>query len=393
MTALALLVLAPQSLSGCLVEAVPPPAVEAVQSAVSTIGASDRFIAVGNVNSSNSDPQPGVCILYERGALDTEVSFSEVLTPPNNDEFTRFGFATATVDDLLVVCAPGPSTTVPMPPIRAAALVYRHDGTAWQLESTLESPRSQDGDRYATSVAVAKVDGVERIAIGAYGQVPEIPGVTSEEGAVFVFENAGSGWSLIDEVNPSRSDAPFHVGRRIVFDGRTLIASDQNSSGRGSDAYVFRYDETFGFWRQEAILPDTVGYDVDEDSLWIAAYDRFADRTDVLEAARDPDLGAWTASTTPLFSVETRALDLAADAGNLLLGFAPPPRFVLHAQDVSGAWAPVWRAQALETESSPFIQANMFGPLNFSRGQLVVAVSFSLFAPYAPVYVVDPTCQ
>lgn len=386
MPALCLLAVAAQSVSGCILEAVPPTAYAAAQDAPPQVGSSDRWLAIGNDEYPSQVVPDGIVLVYRRGQDDTELFFDAAIDSPVTGEHANFGAWTAVTESLLVVGAPGGVNTGPSSPFDGAAVVYRHDGSNWLLEAILTSPRSQVRDRYAITVAVASSGGVDRIAVGA-------PGQDQSRGAVFLFEHDGSSWAFVEELNPSLATSPFDVGERVSFDGSTLVASEVRRGGAGTLAHIFRFDPGFGFWREEDQLPDTVGFALQGDSVIYGRYDRFADRTDILEAVRDPVSGSWSDSGPPLVSLPRRTEELATESGRLLITSWTSPYLALYEEETDGTWSENWQPPTLENHSGSPIQTPLYGTGSFSRRQVVSVAPGTFPLPYDRVVIVDPECN
>ncbi len=392
MTTSLILAMAAQSVSGCLVEVSPPSEFQFAQSTVTPIASTDRWIVLGNAEFPGQNQPDGIVLVHERGALDDEVHFSAALDSPVVGDWAQFGYATAVYDDLLVIGAPGPFNALPSTPFVGAAYVYRYDGLAWRLEATLPSPRPQLRDRYAMSVAVGKHDGREIVMVGAYGQIPRSSTSSQAHGAIFAFKRRGADWSLSDEINPADAAIPRSFGEVIAFDGQTLIThSDRGSSPEGT-THVLRYSAPLGEWLEEAALPNSVGFDIDEDTIYFATYDRFADSSDVLVATRDSALGAWSHAGPPLFSLSFEVTGLGFDQGRLLVTRPLPPRLFLFEPGVTGAWTQTWQPTRIEAENTSSVALFPFGEPRFSRDQVVLAVGGNGPFTGSQVFLADTSC-
>ena len=155
---------------------------------------------------------------------------------------SRFGFALAAEQDLLVVGAPGPADeSAP-----GRAYVFRRTGTTWTEEAVLQAPSPINGDNFGASVAVR----VERVAAGTTESiVVGAPRAGSVPGSAYVFVRDGSAtWTSVAVTSPSGDGQG--LGAAVAFDvDHILVGAPRTNSSAGA---VYRYNldgtapQTFG---------------------------------------------------------------------------------------------------------------------------------------------------
>ena len=194
---------------------------------------------------------PGVVVLAISGMAHTSSGQCEIdeLLAADGLAFDEFGTAVAISGDVLVVGAPrhdenGSSS--------GAAYVYRFDvkgsGT-WAKEAKLLPVDVQTGDRFGYSVAV---DG-NVIVVGAYGDDDN----GGAAGAAYVFRSEGSMWLEEAKLLASDGASPDYFGYAVAINGNVAVAGAYRDSDNGvvaGSAYVFRFNDENGGWRQEAKL-------------------------------------------------------------------------------------------------------------------------------------------
>lgn len=195
----------------------------------------------------------GVVVLAISGMAHTSSGQCEIdeLLAADGLAFDEFGTAVAISGDVLVVGAPRHDENGSN---SGAAYVYRFNvkgsGT-WAQEVKLLPAEVQTGDRFGGSVAI---DG-NVIVVGAHGDDDH----GGDAGATYVFRYNPdvSGWleeAKLVGLDVASSD---YFGFSVAINGNVAVAGAYRDSDNGyvsGSAYVFRFNEESGGWRQEAKL-------------------------------------------------------------------------------------------------------------------------------------------
>jgi hypothetical protein len=120
-----------------------------------------------------------------------------------------------------------------------AAFVYQESGGAWNLETTLYSPRPANSDQFGAAVAT---DGKE-IVIGA--PLDNLRG--SDAGAAFGWADVGGVWTSSGELVPTDNVASDQFGSQVDIDSTLALVGSTANDLRGSSAgMVWSFRSHFG---------------------------------------------------------------------------------------------------------------------------------------------------
>ncbi|MEM6571624.1 MAG: hypothetical protein AAF957_24645 [Planctomycetota bacterium] len=138
-----------------------------------------------------------------------------------------------------------------------AVCVFGRDAAGWTERAKLFAPDAAESDGFGSSVAVG--DGV--VVVGARG-VDEDPFYFAA-GAVYVFEETASGWTLADRLTLPDIDIGDAFGTQISLDGGRFavgVSAKDNEFGDNAGA-VYVYEHTAAGWELDArvVTPD-LGY-------------------------------------------------------------------------------------------------------------------------------------
>ena len=157
-----------------------------------------------------------------------------------------------------------------------AAYIFEDTGSGWTQVAKLTAADAGADDRFGDAVAIIG----NTVIVGA-------PKHNSEWGAVYVFQNTGSGWTQVAELVASGFSYLF--GRSVAISDNTILVGGSGNSSRGS-AYVF--ENSGSGWVQTATLiaSDGAAGDAFSDSLAISG------GVAVIGAAKDDDHGTSSGS-------------------------------------------------------------------------------------------------
>lgn len=187
-------------------------------------------------------PQAGSVRVYRRTG--SQWNEDALLLPPLAGEI-GFGAAVAVAGDTLAIGAPLAAVAAPA---SGAIFVYRHSGTAWQLEATLAAGSGQHDDRLGAALAL---DGDLLVAGAPRAEAGESPNA----GAVLVFRRGAGGWA-----EEARLVAPLpsgfdNLGAALDVQGDLLLAGcaeDDDAGGAAGAAHLFH--RAGGRWLHQAVL-------------------------------------------------------------------------------------------------------------------------------------------
>ncbi len=174
----------------------------------------------------------------------------------------RHGAAVALEGDLLLAGTPsdGPSAAAEA----GSVTVYRRVGTGWIEETRIQPADAAGhgqgtgvpdfGDRFGTSV---ELDGATAF-IGSPGQDQ----AGQEAGAVYVYADAGTAWTLQTKLVASDPAQGDELGTAVAVDGIWAVAGAPRKDDLGTDsgaAYVFRFDGASWSQDQKLVASDGGG--------------------------------------------------------------------------------------------------------------------------------------
>lgn len=186
----------------------------------------------------------GVARVFVRSG--TAWTLEQELTASDASAGSQFGRDCAIDGDTIVIGAPSVD----------AAYVFVRSGTTWSEEQRLSDPAATDDGAFGIDVAI---DG-DRIAVGGgfFGGSGSLPG------SVWVWDRAGTTWTLNARVEPSDGAAEDSFGQGVSIEGDWLAvgaARDHEPFMDQGSAYLFRYDGAA--WCEEAKVtaPDATAAD------------------------------------------------------------------------------------------------------------------------------------
>jgi choice-of-anchor B domain-containing protein len=128
-----------------------------------------------------------------------------------------FGASLALAGDVLVAGAPGSNGGA------GAAYVFRRNGGAWELESTLQPNQSERGLAFGAAVAVRG----SAVLVGA-------PGMNGRTGAVLTYARQADGsWTQTSPLFPFDGSTRTQFGAAIAFDGSDAWVGAPGADGVG----------------------------------------------------------------------------------------------------------------------------------------------------------------
>lgn len=203
----------------------------------------DRVIA-GAYTPGLNESEFGRAYVYRRvaGVWQEEA----LLAPSLPAERDGFGISVAIENDVAVVGA----FYFNDPPDTGKAFVFRWNGSAWIEEAVLLAPGTVGYDFFGRSVAMSG----DRIAVGA----PSDDMGDGAPGSVYVFKYNGSGWAQEARVRPTDDETDKGFGSSVALRGNRLAVGapdDQTVSSNNGAVYVFEWNGAS--WQQQAKLLPT----------------------------------------------------------------------------------------------------------------------------------------
>ena len=201
-----------------------------------------NFIVAGAAQDDAGAPQSGSVSVFEYDGISWDGGFK---LPHSASLGQNFGWS-ADIDGNVIVA--GAPHDVTFGNGAGWANVYRYDGTAWNLEQTLQPGDGVTFDTFGQSVAVQG----NTIVVGA----PNNDAVAFESGAAYVYRYSAGAWvqeaKLIDAAGAFGDDfgVSVDVSGTVAFVGSIF---DDDVGGNAGSAFVFR-DLGGGVWTQEAQL-------------------------------------------------------------------------------------------------------------------------------------------
>jgi hypothetical protein len=207
----------------------------------SAVAFDSRGLIVG-ANGLGAQPpfDPGAVYVFTVG---TDLDEAQRLTPSDTGNDDAFGSSLAVDGDLLVVGAPYRDGAAF---IQGAAYVFEwFDGIGYVEQVKLLAPDGAAFDFFGHSVAVSGT----HVAVGAPGR----DGAAANEGAVYLFERDGFGWTFDAKLTASDAGAKDGFGRSVVLAGDSVIvgAPFAGLENLGA-AYVF--DGSASGWTEGQVL-------------------------------------------------------------------------------------------------------------------------------------------
>jgi hypothetical protein len=132
-----------------------------------------------------------------------------------------------------------------------AVYVFADAGSGWSLQQKVVASPSLPAERFGTALAIHG----DRLAIGA-------PGADGEAGAVYVFERSGASWTQTERLQAFDASAGDALGSSVALDGNFILTgaprwapTQPGAYGHGA-AYVFVFVSPN--WMQQSRLVPTL---------------------------------------------------------------------------------------------------------------------------------------
>jgi hypothetical protein len=160
------------------------------------------------------------------------------VTPSNATNAMSFGWAVATEGNLMVIGAPANENAI------GAAYVFARTGSGWQQMAELTASDGADGDFFGFAVGISG----NTVVVGAPDHAV---GGSFQQGAVYIFVRAATGWSDMTEtaeLTVSDGQTGDLLGYSVAIQGNTVVGGAGNASPNGSTsegaAYIFVQPDT-----------------------------------------------------------------------------------------------------------------------------------------------------
>jgi hypothetical protein len=216
------------------------------------VAATGTVVAVGApaAPTTSEDPQPGAVYVYsEPRAGWSNGSYGTKVVPIGSAGGDAFGFSVAFAGRDLVVGAPG--VDVDGHHAQGAVYVFAPEGNAWTQVAELTAADGAADDQFGFSLSAQ--NGVT--IVGAPGTSFTTGGLlkseTSAQGAAYIFSEGTSGWSRSSqtaELTASNGATDDSFGTSDALSGSTAAVGAPNASGgqgaRAGAVYVFEEAES-----------------------------------------------------------------------------------------------------------------------------------------------------
>ncbi len=174
----------------------------------------------------------------------------------------RFGSAVALRANTAVIGMPDALDPDGGAPV-GAAVVYTRDGLAWERTAVLSPPASERA-AVGDDVVIAGTT----IAVGA----PDHDGVGESSGAVYVYEQVGDDWQLLQSLAAPDAASGARFGAELALDGDFLLVQAEGLPA------VYTFDRSGGLWddgeRLATLIPDSdfgAGLAIEDDVVVLGA--------------------------------------------------------------------------------------------------------------------------
>jgi hypothetical protein len=203
-----------------------------------SVAISGSTVAVGADASS-----PGAVFVYTDSA--GPWTLLNELTAPDGDLGDQFGWSMALSGSTLVVSAVTHASN-------GAIYVFTDSAGSWTYQTELVASDGRDNDYFGDKVAT---DGTHIVA-GA-------PGHNDMQGAAYVFDSSGSGWTQVAELTASDGGPDDCFGWAVGVSTKTVLVGAEKTHANSGAAYVFTYN-TNRKWTQKHELRPTDGGTTDQ---------------------------------------------------------------------------------------------------------------------------------
>lgn len=172
------------------------------------------------------------------------------LKPSNTQDADRFGTALSLYGDTLAVGVPREDSSATgidgndadnTAMSSGAVFIFTRNAGSWSQQAYLKPSNTEANDAFGASVSLYR----RQLAVGAWGEDGGSRGLNGSpldnsataSGAVYLFEDRGSGWEQTAYVKTSNAESPDQAGRAVAMYGGTLAlgAGDESSAALGVD--------------------------------------------------------------------------------------------------------------------------------------------------------------
>jgi choice-of-anchor B domain-containing protein len=178
-------------------------------------------------------------LLALAGPATAQTRFTERLAPP-----APIGFASALKlqGGELFVGRTGAVLGFPLNPSHPGAIhVFTRAGDSWRETTTITSDDLTLGDRFGSAIAVSG----NVLAVGAPKH--------GDNGAVYIFERRGGGWSRTARLDPPAGGTGDEFGLAVALDGSLLVVSAPSADSARGAVYAYRRDRG-GKWSEPVAI-------------------------------------------------------------------------------------------------------------------------------------------
>jgi len=169
---------------------------------------------------------------------------------------SSFGFSVAINGDGTVVAIGAYDITVGGFAGAGSVYIYTRSGAAWTLSTTLTAAGDAELNAYFSKVSLNSAGDV--CAVGAYRE--DLAG--TDQGAVYIFKNSG-GWALDQKLTAGATvDNGAWFGHTVVLSSsgtRLVVAAEKEGGGGTEQGAVYVFLDAGGSWSQEQRI-DAAGY-------------------------------------------------------------------------------------------------------------------------------------
>ena len=191
-------------------------------------------------------------------------SWSEVvkLVPPGIGQGNYVGGSVDILGDVIVLGARGHAYGGVA---AGAVFIFERDGNGqWVFDRRLQADDLAPTSQFGADVALVG----DTLVVGAMSDDQGAP----DGGAVYVFERQGDDWVQVDKLVPDDLLDHDFFGRKVAFDGETIVASSRFTAGYLGHGKAYVYALVDGEWTFQQDIERSDGF----------PNDKFADAIDVL---------------------------------------------------------------------------------------------------------------
>ena len=169
----------------------------------------DQIFVEESTELPGDNTNVGAVHVYEK--TDTGWTEVQVILPPDNDSFGRFGWSLDVQGNQAIIGGV------------SAVYFYEKKTSGWELVKEIPSPAATEADEFATTVSLS----------GNYAIVGD---PDNKRGAAFIYENTSAGWVQAQKLMASSDTVSF--GTSVSIDGDYAVVGGYNYFSKGA-AYIF----------------------------------------------------------------------------------------------------------------------------------------------------------